>query len=179
MIENEIPADGLSLTRSQSTPRELESIYRTRFDRFHSVATAITGDPERGRDAVQEAFANALAHRTEPRHHEALEAWLWQTVINAARDERRRANRRRSREDHGGDAEAIPAAPPADRGDRSAASSPGCLSGNGSHFSYGTTRISTTRLSRRHSQSVSVPSVPRSTTPTRRFEPCWRNRERQ
>lgn len=118
MIENEIPADGLSLTRSQSTPRELESIYRTRFDRFHSVATAITGDPERGRDAVQEAFANALAHRTEPRHHEALEAWLWQTVINAARDERRRANRRRSREDHGGDAEAIPAAPPADRGDQ-------------------------------------------------------------
>lgn len=42
---------------------ELEALYRERLPEFTRAATAIAGDEESGRDAVQDAFAKALRKR--------------------------------------------------------------------------------------------------------------------
>jgi RNA polymerase sigma-70 factor, ECF subfamily len=71
---------------------ELEALYRSRFDVFARVAASVTGDSERARDAVQEAFATAVRKRRTFRGEGPLEAWVWRIVLNAARsDARRRA----------------------------------------------------------------------------------------
>ena len=69
---------------------ELEALYRSRLPEFRRVATAIAGDRELGCDAVQEAFARAVRKRRTFRGGGTLEAWVWQIVVNAARDARRR-----------------------------------------------------------------------------------------
>jgi RNA polymerase sigma-70 factor (ECF subfamily) len=69
---------------------ELERLYRERLPEFCRAATAITGDAELGRDAVQEAFARAVRKRRRYRGSGSLEAWVWRIVVNAARDERRK-----------------------------------------------------------------------------------------
>ena len=68
----------------------LEALYRERFHEFLRVTTAICGDAERGRDALQEGFAQAM--RSLARYHEEglLDAWVWQIVINQAKKQRRR-----------------------------------------------------------------------------------------
>jgi RNA polymerase sigma factor (sigma-70 family) len=68
---------------------ELESLYRLRFDHFAGVASAITGDGESGRDAVQNAFAAAVRERGAFRGEGAVEAWLWRIVVNEAKRLRR------------------------------------------------------------------------------------------
>jgi RNA polymerase sigma-70 factor (ECF subfamily) len=70
---------------------ELEGLYRSRFDIFTRVAASVTGDPERARDAVQEAFATALRKRRSFRGDGPLEAWVWRIVLNAARMDVRRS----------------------------------------------------------------------------------------
>jgi DNA-directed RNA polymerase specialized sigma24 family protein len=72
---------------------ELEALYRERLPDFTRVATAIAGDEEAGRDAVQEAFAKALRKRRRFRGDGNLEAWVWSIVVNAARDVGRRRRR--------------------------------------------------------------------------------------
>jgi RNA polymerase sigma-70 factor, ECF subfamily len=72
---------------------ELEALYRQRLSDFTRAATAIAGDEESGRDAVQEAFAKALRKRRRFRGDGNLEAWVWRIVVNAARDARRRKRR--------------------------------------------------------------------------------------
>jgi RNA polymerase sigma-70 factor (ECF subfamily) len=74
-------------------PSEIETVYRARLADFRRVATAIVGDADLGRDAVQEAFGSALRKRKSFRGDAPLEAWLWRLVINQARDERRAARR--------------------------------------------------------------------------------------
>jgi DNA-directed RNA polymerase specialized sigma24 family protein len=69
---------------------ELEALYRARLPEFRRVAAAIAGDRELGLDAVQEAFASAVRKRRSFRGRGTLEAWVWQIVVNAARDARRR-----------------------------------------------------------------------------------------
>ena len=69
---------------------ELEELYRSRFDVFARVATSVTGDSERARDAVQEAFATAVRKRGSFRGEGPLEAWVWRIVLNAARSDVRR-----------------------------------------------------------------------------------------
>ena len=69
---------------------ELEALYRSRFEVFLRVAATVTGDSERARDAVQEAFATALRKRGSFRREGPLEAWLWRIVLNAARSDVRR-----------------------------------------------------------------------------------------
>lgn len=71
---------------------QLETLYRGRLAEFTRVATAIAGDPEAGRDAVQDAFAKALRARRRYRGGN-LEAWVWQILVNAARDAGRRRRR--------------------------------------------------------------------------------------
>jgi RNA polymerase sigma-70 factor (ECF subfamily) len=70
--------------------REIERIYRTRFHHFVRVARAITGDRERAVEAVQDAFVNAVRARASFRGDGPLEAWLWRSVVNAARQAVRR-----------------------------------------------------------------------------------------
>lgn len=69
---------------------ELEALYRSRFDVFARVAASVTGDSERARDAVQEAFATAVGKRGSFRGDGPLEAWVWRIVLNAARSDARR-----------------------------------------------------------------------------------------
>ena len=63
--------------------REIEQIYRRRFEEYVAVARGILHDSEAARDVVQEAFASAIAgrHRFERGN---LDARLWRIVVNAA-----------------------------------------------------------------------------------------------
>jgi RNA polymerase sigma factor (sigma-70 family) len=70
---------------------ELEALYRSRFDVFARVAASVTGDSERARDVVQEAFAEAVHKRRSFRGDGPLEAWVWRIVLNAARLDVRRS----------------------------------------------------------------------------------------
>jgi RNA polymerase sigma factor (sigma-70 family) len=69
---------------------ELEALYRSRFEVFARVAASVTGDADRARDAVQEAFATAVRKRRSFRGVGPLEAWVWRIVLNAARTDVRR-----------------------------------------------------------------------------------------
>ena len=73
---------------------DLEALYRERLPEFRRVATAIAGDPESGRDAVQDAFAKALRKQRRFRGEGTLEAWVWRIVVNTARDVGRRRGRK-------------------------------------------------------------------------------------
>lgn len=68
---------------------DIESIYRERFGAFARTASAIVGDADEARDAVQEAFAMAVRRRGDFRGDGSLEGWLWRIVVNAARAHRR------------------------------------------------------------------------------------------
>jgi len=70
---------------------DLEQLYRSRRPEFCRAAAAIAGDRALGEDAVQEAFAKAVRRRRSFRGRGSLEAWVWQIVVNAARDAGRRA----------------------------------------------------------------------------------------
>lgn len=70
---------------------ELEALYRSRFEVFVRVAASVTGDSDRARDAVQDAFATAVHKRRSFRSEGPLEAWLWRIVLNAARSDARRS----------------------------------------------------------------------------------------
>jgi RNA polymerase sigma factor (sigma-70 family) len=73
-----------------ATLADIEAVYRQRFSEFCSVAAAILRDREAGRDAVQEAFANAVRNRRDFRREGTLDAWLWRAVVNTALSERRK-----------------------------------------------------------------------------------------
>ena len=72
---------------------EIERVYRARLPELRRVATAIAGDSDLARDAVQEAFALAVRKRASFSGEGPLEAWLWRIVVNATRDQRRGARR--------------------------------------------------------------------------------------
>jgi len=76
------PSAGVSLVA-------IERVYVESFAAFHRAASAITGDRESGRDAVQEAFARAIRSRKAFRGDGPLEGWLWRIVTNVAKDSRR------------------------------------------------------------------------------------------
>jgi RNA polymerase sigma factor (sigma-70 family) len=73
-----------------ASTEELGALYEAELPRFVRAATAITGDEGLGREAVQEAFANALRQRRSFRREVPLEAWVWRIVVNAALSLRRR-----------------------------------------------------------------------------------------
>jgi RNA polymerase sigma-70 factor (ECF subfamily) len=68
---------------------ELEELYRGRYRHFLRVATLITGDVDSAHDAVQEGFAAAVRSRRSYRGDGPLEAWVWRSVVNAAKKQRR------------------------------------------------------------------------------------------
>jgi RNA polymerase sigma-70 factor (ECF subfamily) len=67
---------------------EIERVYRTSYPTYLRVACAITGSPDLGHDAVQEAFVRAIRSRGSFRARGSLEGWIWRIVVNAARDRR-------------------------------------------------------------------------------------------
>lgn len=76
----------------------IEDLYRRQYRRFLRVAIAVVGSPEAAADAVQEAFARALRERHSLRSDDALPAWVWRMVMNAAIDQQRRTAREVLRE---------------------------------------------------------------------------------
>jgi len=72
---------------------DIEAAYTDRYAAFHRVASAIVGDPDLGRDAVQDGFARAIHRHRDFRGDGSLEGWLWRTVVNVARDLRRSRGR--------------------------------------------------------------------------------------
>ena len=67
-----------------ATVEALESLYRADLTRFVRAATAIVGDEGAGRDAVQDAFVQAVRKRTGYNGQATLETWVWRIVINEA-----------------------------------------------------------------------------------------------
>jgi len=70
---------------------EIESLYRTRLTVFRRVARGVVGDPDAARDAVQDAFAQVVRNRASFRGEGSLDGWVWKTVLNCARMQRRAA----------------------------------------------------------------------------------------
>lgn len=66
----------------------------TRITRLDAAARLITRDPERAKDAVQEAFARAWRDLPALRDPERFDAWLRRLLVNACVDELRHAKRR-------------------------------------------------------------------------------------
>lgn len=77
---------------------EIEELYRRDLERFLRVAAAIVGDRELARDAVQEGFVAAVRNRSSFVRRGSLEAWVWQVVVNSARNYRRGAAAARPRD---------------------------------------------------------------------------------
>ena len=73
-----------------ATVEALESLYRADLPRFVRAATAIVGDEGAGRDAVQDAFVQAVKKRGSYKGEAALEAWVWRIVVNESLAQRRR-----------------------------------------------------------------------------------------
>lgn len=71
----------------------IEDLYRRQYRRFLRLAAAVAGSPEAAADAVQEGFARALRERQSLREPDALGAWVWRMVLNAAIDQARRRSR--------------------------------------------------------------------------------------
>jgi RNA polymerase sigma-70 factor, ECF subfamily len=69
---------------------QLEELYRRDLDRFVRVATAILGDREAARDAVQDGFAVAVRKRKSYSSRGPLAAWVWKVIVNTARNAKRR-----------------------------------------------------------------------------------------
>ena len=74
----------------EATVEALESLYRADLPRFVRTAAAITGNEASGRDAVQDAFVQAVRRRGSHKGDAPLEAWVWRIVINEALALRRR-----------------------------------------------------------------------------------------
>jgi RNA polymerase sigma-70 factor (ECF subfamily) len=77
------------MTDRGASVEALESLYRADLASFVRAAVAIVGDDGAGRDAVQEAFAQAVRKRASFKGEAPLEAWVWRIVINQALASRR------------------------------------------------------------------------------------------
>lgn len=84
-----LPSATVSRPQSGAVVACIAAAYEQRFPEYVRVATAIAGDRERGRDAVQDAFARVIAGCLAYRGDGPLEAWLWRAVTNAAHSQRR------------------------------------------------------------------------------------------
>ena len=68
--------------------RELEALYATRYVSFRNALATVTGSRDSARDAVQEAFARALAGRECRREDGCLAAWVWKIALRVALESR-------------------------------------------------------------------------------------------
>jgi DNA-directed RNA polymerase specialized sigma24 family protein len=63
---------------------EIESLYRTSYSHYRNALATITGSYESARDAVQHAFAQAIAERAGFRREGSLSAWVWKIALRQA-----------------------------------------------------------------------------------------------
>jgi RNA polymerase sigma-70 factor (ECF subfamily) len=68
----------------------LEELYRSRYRTFEAVLATVTRDREAARDAVQEAFAVALARKRQFRGEGSIEGWVWKIALRLASGRHRR-----------------------------------------------------------------------------------------
>jgi RNA polymerase sigma-70 factor, ECF subfamily len=71
----------------------IEALYRAGFPVYLRVAVAIVGEEQLARDAVHDAFVQAVRHARTFRADGSLEGWLWRIVVNEARKRRAKAER--------------------------------------------------------------------------------------
>lgn len=76
--------------RAGASETAIEEVYRRRYADFLRFGYALLGSREQARDAVQETFAVALRARGSYRGEGTLDGWLWRTMLNTCRQERRR-----------------------------------------------------------------------------------------
>jgi RNA polymerase sigma-70 factor (ECF subfamily) len=62
---------------------------------IQSLCARMTGDPHRGEDLAQEAFAKIFARRKDYQPSGRFATFLWRVALNLCHDELRRVNRRR------------------------------------------------------------------------------------
>jgi RNA polymerase sigma-70 factor (ECF subfamily) len=77
-------------TKQGASEAEIADVYRRRFSSFLRLGYALLGESELARDAVQETFATALRARSSFRREGSLDGWIWRTMLNVCRQERRR-----------------------------------------------------------------------------------------
>ena len=83
----------LSVDAMAATAAQLEALYRDRYAAFERVLTGMLRDRERARDAVQEAFAIALAKKRNYRADGSLERWVWRIAIRSGFEATKRGRR--------------------------------------------------------------------------------------
>ena len=62
----------------------IEALYRTSYDRYRNALATVTGSYESARDAVQQAFAQAISERASFRGDGSLAAWVWKIALRQA-----------------------------------------------------------------------------------------------
>lgn len=67
-----------------ASAEQIEELYRSRYGSFRNGLSALTGDYDMARDAVQEAFAQALRDRKQFRGESSLAAWVWRIAFRVA-----------------------------------------------------------------------------------------------
>ena len=65
-------------------PADIERLYRERYGQFRNALATVTGSHDSARDAVQHAFAEALARRSDFRGDGSLAAWVWRIALRHA-----------------------------------------------------------------------------------------------
>jgi RNA polymerase sigma factor (sigma-70 family) len=75
---------------NRPTRAAISRYYEERYHRLLRVAEAIVGDPDLAHDAVQDAFVRIIRSCDRFRGEGPFEGWIWQVVVNAARDVRAR-----------------------------------------------------------------------------------------
>ncbi|MDX6487035.1 MAG: hypothetical protein QOF43_2188, partial [Gaiellaceae bacterium] len=66
----------------------LRAVYERRLSELCRVAAAVVGRSDLAPDIVHEAFVRAVRQRHRFEGRGDLEGWVWQIVVNAARDAR-------------------------------------------------------------------------------------------
>lgn len=72
-----------------------EELIRRHLDAVYALTTRMLGDADRGADAAQDAFVNALRGLDSFRGESSFRTWLLRIAANAARSAMRRTGRRR------------------------------------------------------------------------------------
>ncbi|NLG61153.1 MAG: RNA polymerase sigma factor [Candidatus Cloacimonetes bacterium] len=75
--------------------RAREALIARYLDDVYALTTRMLGDPDRGADAAQDAFVNALRGLDAFRGESSFRTWLLRIAANAARTMMRRSGRRR------------------------------------------------------------------------------------
>ena len=63
---------------------DIERLYRSSYLRYRNALATVTGSYDSARDAVQQAFAEAIARRATFRGEGSLGGWIWKIALRQA-----------------------------------------------------------------------------------------------